>query len=66
MNLAAADAIAVRYDALRGMELVDGVARLCAMNLFLHGIGPDDDRREPPIKTTMRCGTSRARPWTSC
>ena len=33
----------LRYDALRGVELVDGVARLCAMNLFLHGIGPDDD-----------------------
>jgi type I restriction enzyme M protein len=42
---------ALRYDALRGIELVDGVARLCAMNLFLHGIGPDDDRRKPPIKT---------------
>lgn len=41
----------LRYDALRGVELVDGVARLCAMNLFLHGIGPDDDSREPPIKT---------------
>lgn len=41
----------LRYDALRGVELVDGVARLCAMNLFLHGIGPDDDTREPPIQT---------------
>lgn len=39
----------LRYDALRGVELVDGVARLCAMNLFLHGIGPDDDTRAPPI-----------------
>jgi type I restriction enzyme M protein len=28
-----------------------GVSRLCAMNLFLHGVGPDDERREPPIKT---------------
>ncbi|MCP3906187.1 MAG: N-6 DNA methylase, partial [Planctomycetes bacterium] len=27
------------------------VSRLCAMNLFLHGIGPDDDEREPPIRT---------------
>src|SRR5206468_12230014 len=35
----------LRYDALRGVELVDGVARLCAMNLFLKGIGPDDDTR---------------------
>jgi type I restriction enzyme M protein len=40
----------LRYDALRGVELVDGVARLCAMNLFLNGIGPDDNRRKPPIQ----------------
>ncbi len=26
---------------LRGVELVDGVARLCSMNLVLHGIGSD-------------------------
>jgi hypothetical protein len=25
------------------VELVDGVIRLSAMNLFLHGIGPDDE-----------------------
>jgi hypothetical protein len=30
---------------LRGVELVDGVARLCAMNLLLHGIGGDADAR---------------------
>ena len=41
----------LRYDAVRGVELVDGVSRLCAMNLFLHGIGPDDDEREPPVRT---------------
>ena len=41
----------LRFEALRGVELVDGVSRLCAMNLFLHGIGPDDDAREPPIQT---------------
>jgi len=41
----------LRYDAIRGVELVDGVSRLCAMNLFLHGIGPDDDEHEPPVKT---------------
>jgi type I restriction enzyme M protein len=41
----------LRYEALRGVELVDGVSRLCAMNLFLHGIGPDDDKKAPPIKT---------------
>ncbi len=41
----------LRYDALRGVELVDGVTRLCAMNLFLHGIGPDDAAREVPLRT---------------
>ena len=41
----------LRYEALRGVELVDGVSRLCAMNLYLHGIGPYDDEREPPIAT---------------
>jgi type I restriction enzyme M protein len=39
----------LRYDALRGIELVEGVGRLCAMNLFLHGIGPDDALAEVPI-----------------
>ncbi len=29
----------LRDDALRGWEIVDNTARLCAMNLFLHGIG---------------------------
>jgi type I restriction enzyme M protein len=29
----------LRYESLGGMDIVDGVTRLCAMNLFLHGIG---------------------------
>jgi type I restriction enzyme M protein len=41
----------LRYKALQGMELVDSVTRLCAMNLFLHGIGPNDGEIEPPIRT---------------
>jgi len=41
----------LRYNALRGIDIVDGVSRLCAMNLFLHGIGPDDDSKTPPIAT---------------
>lgn len=41
----------LRYEALQGTELVDSVARLCAMNLFLHGIGPDDNRQKTPIQT---------------
>jgi type I restriction enzyme M protein len=42
----------LRFEALRGIEIVPGVARLCAMNLFLHGIGPNGgDRQAPPIRT---------------
>ncbi len=36
----------LKLNALRGIEIVDGTARLCAMNLFLHGIGGD----ESPIR----------------
>ena len=32
----------LRYDALRGWEIVDNTARLCAMNLLLHGISAAD------------------------
>lgn len=32
-----------REDAIRGIEIVDATARLCVMNLYLHGIGNDDD-----------------------
>ena len=42
----------LRFDAIRGVELVPNVARLCAMNLFLHGVGPDGtDDHQPPIRT---------------
>ena len=42
----------LRFEALRGTELVPNVARLCGMNLFLHGIGPDGaDQHAPPITT---------------
>ena len=32
----------LQRDALHGWEIVDGAARLCAMNLHLHGIGGDE------------------------
>lgn len=35
---------------LHGVELVDGVSRLCAMNMLLHGIGDEADM-ELPIQT---------------
>jgi type I restriction enzyme M protein len=36
----------LKLDALRGWEIVDSTARLCAMNLVLHGIGGE----ESPVK----------------
>ncbi len=38
----------LRQDALHGWEIVDNTARLCAMNLLLHGIGAAD--AESPIR----------------
>src|SRR5205809_1875111 len=50
----------LRYDTLRGVELVDGVSRLCAMKLYLHEIGRAGDEPPPPIKTddSLRSDTS--------
>src|SRR6516225_6592218 len=31
----------LKFEALKGVEIVDDTARLCAMNLYLHGIGGD-------------------------
>ena len=36
----------LRFNTFTGMDIVDGVVRLCAMNLYLHGIG----EKESPIK----------------
>jgi len=41
----------LELEALHGTEIVDGVSRLCAMNLILHGIGPQADEASPPIET---------------
>lgn len=64
--LAAHDAIVARHPhldpeqrkhlklhALRGVEIVDSVTRLCAMNLLLHGVGPGPAEAdiEPPVRT---------------
>jgi type I restriction enzyme M protein len=40
----------LKNDALRGNDIADAVVRLCAMNLFLHGIGPTDGEGEPPVE----------------
>jgi type I restriction enzyme M protein len=40
----------LRDRAFNGVELVDNTARLCAMNLFLHGIGSREIDANPPIE----------------
>jgi type I restriction enzyme M protein len=48
----------LRLEALSGVEIVDSVTRLCAMNLMLHGVGPDaDDDAQPPIETRDSLGS---------
>nr|BBH92749.1 DNA methyltransferase [Thermogemmatispora argillosa] len=39
----------LKHEALHGWEIVDAAARLCVMNLFLHGIG-DDESDHCPIR----------------
>jgi type I restriction enzyme M protein len=38
----------LKNQAFQGWEIVDSTARLCMMNMFLHGIG-DENAKEPPI-----------------
>jgi type I restriction enzyme M protein len=40
----------LRDSTFHGNEIVDNTARLCAMNLFLHGIGGADLNADPPIE----------------
>jgi type I restriction enzyme M protein len=53
-NLTKPQKKALNEQALRGCELVHGVARLCAMNLLLHGIGSQDD--EPIVVADSLAG----------
>ena len=48
-NLDAGQKEHLRMKALRGVDLVTDVVRLCAMNLILHGIGPTSAGGEPPV-----------------
>ena len=43
----------LHFEALKGVEIVDNTARLCAMNLYLHGIGGD----ECPVKVADSLST---------
>ena len=39
----------LKTQALRGTDIVPGVVSLCAMNLYLHGIGSTADANDPPV-----------------
>lgn len=47
----------LRFDMLRGWEIVDNTARLCMMNLFLHGIGSDEENAKLPITVMDSLGS---------
>ena len=47
-NMTRAEHKFLKDEAFQGWEIVDSTARLCAMNMFLHGIG-DEKAQEPPI-----------------
>jgi type I restriction enzyme M protein len=40
----------LRHKALHGWEITDGAARLCVMNLYLHGIGEASNNGGSPIR----------------
>ena len=44
----------LRDDALRGWEIVDATARLCAMNLLLHGIGTPEGESLVTVDDALR------------
>jgi len=48
----------LRDDALRGWEIVDATARLCAMNLLLHGIGTADGESLVTVDDALRAAPS--------
>ena len=45
----------LRDEALRGWEIVDATARLCAMNLLLHGIGTPEGESLVTVDDALRC-----------
>ena len=55
----AKEAAYLRTRALHGVDLVPNVARLCAMNLFLHGIGTDHKHPVVDIRDSLE---SKAEP----
>jgi len=53
----------LRHRALHGWEIVDSAARLCVMNLYLHGIGANGGGSggvTPPLRSPIRVADSLA------
>ncbi len=48
-KLTSAQVAHLNHQALRAVELVDSVARLCCMNMVLHGIGGESDETVPVL-----------------
>jgi type I restriction enzyme M protein len=48
-KLTASQLAHLNHEALRAIELVDSVARLCCMNMVLHGIGGESDETVPVL-----------------
>src|ERR1700688_3596424 len=53
-NMTVKEAAFLRTRALHGIDLVPNVARLCAMNLFLHGIGTDRKHQVVSISDSLK------------
>lgn len=54
----------LNHEALHGWEIVDNTARLCVMNLYLHGIGLDSE--SSPIHVDDSLASHPAGPLTWC
>jgi type I restriction enzyme M protein len=50
----------LRLQAIRGVEIVDSVTRLCAMNLMLHGVGPNATEPEAKKESALPIRTDDA------
>ena len=57
VNMTSEDETALATRSIRGVELVEEVARLAAMNLLLHGVGGDAEHEFP-----VRCEDSLTKP----
>ena len=53
----------LRDDALRGWEIVDATARLCAMNLLLHGIGTPEGDSLITVDDALRSARRSTSTW---